>query len=337
MLNRSVTPLVYSLSVKIQDRYIDSLIVNNTLSDYGRNYSRNSLQRKVYFNLFLVEYLMSHLQSLWLDDVSIKRFDDEWLVTSHLPDDLAGMSCLGLILSKSFKAELAAVTGISPENLPELRLCLTAAKARRVDLIGGRHEWIVEKDVGTRAQASKVNGNDYSNGSGNVEIDETVCVSIKNTFQVRLHDSLNGDNRPSFFVLDGIQDEVVDAIFGVDGKSDLDDYEVNSNIERFIYTLTKTEDLSGTQLAEMKSIVLTNAEEIICRAPNSEASKRVNTLIDSFSDYVFAKKLTNTLHDLKEPKIKPDARTYELLIGLSPDYDTALNMLDKTDGDGVML
>jgi tetratricopeptide (TPR) repeat protein len=318
----------------------------------------HALQRKVCFNTILAEFISSYLRPLWLDESLVKYADDTWMLVSGSRNDVSGFCCLAKLLSEKFKDELAAATGILTEKVPDIEISVSGSHGRRIDLPGGRREWVGEKSsfiahhwnlVGVDDKVVKVLIDEAvrdvvagkfeietlgqpagleSEGNGNDAGDETVDYNATVGADEPVAGSASaGRNAPAY---------VLGAVSGDATGSNTDDAERYVYLKSLIGAMQPAEmfDTALLLIKSYKSHDVDGAKDTL-----STIGRRFGTLMSACGEYEIALKL---LDEMKELAIMPDADiiadTFVPLIKLAPDYNEALALTErlkeeKTDYD----
>jgi tetratricopeptide (TPR) repeat protein len=290
-----------------------------------RETSEAALARQDRFNVILAEHLKPHIKNLRLSDIFVKFTGKGFLLMTDMSDSVPALSCLGVILARTFNDEVAQTFGIAQKRLPALRISLFSGHDRRIEMPDGRREWVGD----SIRKAAHLAMSPHTN---KVLVDDSVRSLLQGGFKAERFDAALGTDADS--------GSEAAAPGWVLSQLDLDSIVGSGSSELYIYTLGvlgRMEDASYVaQAVATRLIGLTTGDavpvEVSGQGPELNVAQGWSRLLSNLTDYPTANAL---FRKAKTSGAQPTADMYNTLVALAPDFDTAKALFMDMEREGI--
>ncbi|MFX0203353.1 MAG: tetratricopeptide repeat protein [Candidatus Hodarchaeota archaeon] len=236
--------------------------------------------------------------------------------------------CLAKVMAKRFQVEMAHLVSIAKDNIPALRLAICSGRDIRVQLLDGRKDWVGD----SARKAVRASILCYHN---EILIDDSTHNWIQRDFKTK---RVNIEKRILELEVKKADEEFPLSLYCL-GELKKEAILESEAPGYFVYTL----EVIGKQkeahdLAEKVLNRLSDKAKRILADKEKEEQEILNSwnrLLNSISDYSFSVQILKKMKT--EVRIKPDVKTYSIIIKKSPDSKTAKNWLETMRAEGIQL
>lgn len=289
------------------------------------------------FNRALIEQIRPHLEALQLEHAVLKFTGDGWLIMS--PTAVSQLCCLAIIFRESFQQEMAKLSKLPLDKIPQIRATLCSGRDLEVISPKGQKDYV--GDSARRAarasalcKASEVLVDTAVRGWILRDFNfETTDVSAERPLPPKWEENI------ALYVLTGLKVGLQES---------------GAAPSMFVYTLGKI-GKSAEAIAAVVSVaerfeVVEDAQSIVecypggppkAQSPAIQPAKPLrpvipasewNRVLDSLPDYSAARALVQAF---REKHIPRDVATYTILVKKAPDIPEAQKVLRLMVEDGV--